>query len=114
MTCESKPNHHYVIKGSVNRVFEKELEVLRSQECHNHLRIDLLYLLHLSDLKKVHYAWSYGHFIEKVQHNNNNNNNNNNPGLVARGGLKSSIPAITHDTFRDGRKGDPQHKCFGK
>ena len=72
-TCESKPNHHYVIKFSVNRVFEKEIEVLRSRECHSHLRNDLLYLLHLSDLKKVHYESSYGHFIEKVQHNNNNN-----------------------------------------
>ena len=38
-----------------------------------------------------------------------NNNNNNNGGLVARGGRKNSIPAISHDTLRDGRKGDPQH-----
>ena len=73
MTCESKPNHHNVTFFSVNRVFEKEIEVLRSRECHSHLRNDLLYLLHLSDLKKVHYESSYGHFIEKVQHNNNNN-----------------------------------------
>ena len=34
--------------------------------------------------------------------------------LVPRGGRKSSIPAISHDTLRDGRKGDPQHKCCGK
>ena len=34
--------------------------------------------------------------------------------LVARGGLKSSIPAIKLDTLRGGRKGDPKHKCCGK
>ena len=34
--------------------------------------------------------------------------------LVPRGGRKSSIPAINHDTLRDGRKGDTQHKCCGK
>ena len=28
---------------------------------------------------------------------------------MARGGRKSSIPAIRHGTLRDGRKGDPQH-----
>ena len=33
--------------------------------------------------------------------------------LVARGGLKSSIPAIKLDTLRGGRKGDPQHECCG-
>ena len=33
---------------------------------------------------------------------------------MARGGLKSSIPATSHDTLRDGRKGDPQHECCGK
>ena len=38
----------------------------------------------------------------------NNNNNNNNVVLVARGGRKSSIPAIRHGTLKDGRKGDPQ------
>ncbi len=32
---------------------------------------------------------------------------------MARGGRKSSIPAISHDTLRDGRKGDPQHECCG-
>ena len=40
----------------------------------------------------------------KVQDNKNNNNG----GLVAPGGRKSSIPAVSHDTLRDGRKGDPQ------
>ena len=44
-----------------------------------------------------------------VQHNNNNNGV-----LVARGGLKSSIPAIKLDTLRGGRKGDPKHECCGK
>ena len=34
--------------------------------------------------------------------------------LVARGGLKSSIPAIKLDTLRGGRKGDPKHECCGK
>ena len=33
---------------------------------------------------------------------------------MARRGLKSLIPAISHDTLRDGRKGDPQHECCGK
>ena len=47
-----------------------------------------------------------------VQHNNNNNNNNDGV-LVARGGLKSSIPAIKLDTLRGGRKAEPQHKCCG-
>ena len=32
---------------------------------------------------------------------------------MARGGWKSSIPAISHDAPRDGRKGDPQHKWCG-
>ena len=63
MTYESKPNHQYATNCSVNRVFEKEMEVFRSQECHNHLQIDVFYLWHLSDLKKVNYASSYGHFI---------------------------------------------------
>ena len=38
--------------------------------------------------------------------------NNNNSGLVARGGWKGSIPASSHDTARDGRKGDPQHEIL--
>ena len=38
----------------------------------------------------------------------------NNAVLVARGGLKSLIPAINLDTLRGRRKGDPQHKCCGK
>ena len=52
----------------------------------------------------------------KVQHPryNNNNNNNNNGVLVARGGLKSLIPAMNLDTLRGRRKVDPQHKCCGK
>ena len=33
---------------------------------------------------------------------------------MARVGRKNSIPAISHDTLRDGRKGDPQHECCGK
>ena len=33
--------------------------------------------------------------------------------LVPRGGQKSSIPAISHDTLRDRRKGDPTTKCCG-
>ena len=28
--------------------------------------------------------------------------------------IRSSRSAISHDTLRDGRKGDPQHKCCGK
>ena len=47
-----------------------------------------------------------------VQHNNYNNNNNG--VLVARGGLKNSIPAIKLDTLRGERKGDPKHECCGK
>ena len=41
-------------------------------------------------------------------------NYNNNVVLVARGGRKSSIPAMNLDTLRGRRKGDPQHKCCGK
>ena len=51
-------------------------------------------------------------FKGELQHNNNNNNNNG--GLVHRGGRESSIPAISHDTLRDGRKGDPQQNVVGK
>ena len=64
LTCESKSNHHYVIFSSVNRVFEKEIEVLRTWDYHKKLQNDLLYLLHLSDLKKLHYESSCGHFTE--------------------------------------------------
>ena len=39
---------------AVNRVFEKYFEGFKLLEYHSHLRHDLLYLLHLSDLKKVH------------------------------------------------------------
>ena len=46
--------------------------------------------------------------------NNNNNNNNNNAVLVARGGWKGQNPAINPRALRDGRKGDPIHKCCGK
>ena len=66
MTCESKPNHQHVIQISIKCVFENKMEVFRSWECHHHLQIDLLYLLHLSDPKKAHYKSSYGHFIEKM------------------------------------------------
>ena len=45
--------------------------------------------------------------------NKNNNNNNINGGLVAWDGRNNSIPAITHDTHRDGSKGYPQRKCVG-
>ena len=41
------------------------------------------------------------------------NNNNNNAVLVARGRLKSLIPAINLDTLTGRRKGNPQHKCCG-
>ena len=33
---------------------------------------------------------------------------------MARGGLKSLIPAMNLDTLRGRRKVDPQHKCWGK
>ena len=49
---------------SVNRVFENYIRVFRSREYHRKIRHDLLYLLHLSDREKVHYASSYGYFIE--------------------------------------------------
>ena len=45
---------------------------------------------------------------------NNNNNNNNNTVLVPRGGGESHFPAIPPRALRDGRKGDPLHKCCGK
>ena len=41
---------------AVNHVFEKEIEGFRSWECRNRHRMDLLYILHLSDPKKVHSA----------------------------------------------------------
>ena len=44
---------------------------------------------------------------------NNNNNNNNNAVLVARGGVESQNPAMNPRALRDGRKGDPIHKCCG-
>ena len=34
--------------------------------------------------------------------------------LVARGGGGTAIPAIPSKAFRDGRKGEPQHKCCGQ
>ena len=34
--------------------------------------------------------------------------------LVPRGGRKRAVLAISVDTFRGGRKGDPQHQCCGK
>ena len=34
--------------------------------------------------------------------------------LVPRGGRKRAVPAMTIDTVRGGRKGDPKHKCCGK
>ena len=40
--------------------------------------------------------------------------NNNNAVLVARGGGETLIPAILARALRDGRKGDPLHKCCGK
>ena len=43
-----------------------------------------------------------------------NNYNYNNAVLVARGGGESQIPAINPRALRDGRKGDPLHKCCGK
>ena len=51
---------------------------------------------------------------EGTTNNNNNNNNNNNAVLVARGGGGTAIPAILPRALRDGRKGDPRHKCCGK
>ena len=41
------------------------------------------------------------------------NNNNRAPG-PAGGGRKRGGPAMTVDTLRGGRKGDPKHKCCGK
>ena len=61
MTCESKSIHCFC---SVNRIFEKEIEVLRGREYADWRRDILLYLLNWSDLKKVHSASSYGHFTE--------------------------------------------------
>ena len=49
--------------------------------------------------------------LRRVQHNYNNYYNG---ALVARGGRKSSIPAMNLDTLRGRRKGDPQHKCCGE
>ena len=52
-------------------------------------------------------------FKSKVQHNNNDNYNNGVPG--AAGGVgKARFQESDLDTLRDGRKGDPQHKCCGK
>ena len=39
---------------AVNRVFERYFEVFKLREYHSHLWHDLLYLLNLSDHKKVH------------------------------------------------------------
>ena len=49
-------------------------------------------------------------FKSKVE--NNNNNNSGVPG--AAGGVgKARFQQSDLDTLRDGRKGDPQHKCCG-
>ena len=53
-----------------------------------------------------------GFSLCKVQHNNNNNNNNGVPG--GTGGSEKLNSTPRHDTLRDGRKGDPQHKCCGE
>ena len=34
--------------------------------------------------------------------------------LGPRGGRKRAVPAISVDTLRGGRKGDPQHRVVGK
>ena len=34
--------------------------------------------------------------------------------LGPRGGRKKAVPAISVDTLRGGRKGDPQHRVVGK
>ena len=44
-----------------------------------------------------------------TQHNNNNNKRC----AGAPRGSEKTIPAISHDTLRGRRKGDPQHKCCG-
>ena len=62
----AEPNNVKILRGrhpanprshancAVNRVFEKYFEGFKLREYHSHLRHDLLYLLNLSDLKKVH------------------------------------------------------------
>ena len=62
----AEPKHVQILRGrhaanprshanfAVNRVFEKDFEGFKLLEYHSHLWHDLLYLLHLSDLKKVH------------------------------------------------------------
>ena len=55
----------------MKRVFEKEIEVFRGWEYAGRHRINLLYLLNLSNVKKVHSVYVFDHFIA----NNNNSNN---------------------------------------
>ena len=52
---------------AVNLVFEKEIEGFRSWECRIRHRINLLYILHLSNPKKVHSALVLGSLIAKIE-----------------------------------------------
>ena len=97
-------------------------EGFRRWECQNRNQHDLLYLLVVSNPRNVQFStnkiilppMSYIAFVEaKIALCSDNRlpeNNNNHRDLVP-GGRKSSIPAISHDTLRDGRKGD---KIVGK
>ena len=86
----------------------------------NELRITLL---SKNELRIYHIHIPYTYTIYHVCHGerttgggdkNHNNNNNNNTVLVPRGGGESHFPAIPPRALRDGRKGDPLHKCCGK
>ena len=50
----------------MNRVFGKEIEVFRGWEYAGRHRINLLYLLNLSNVKKVHSMYVFDHFIANV------------------------------------------------
>ena len=51
--------------------------------------------------------------MERKNKINNVNYYNRVPG-VAGGGRTKFVPAISVDTLRGGRKGDPQHECCEK
>ena len=57
-------------------------------------------------------------YIERERENgkkkNNSNDYNRIPGAAGGGGRKRAVPALSVNTLRGGRKGDPTHKVVGE
>ena len=81
----------------------------------NELRITIyIFHIHIPYIMYVMERGQQGEGTTTKKQNHNNNNNNNNTVLVPRGGGESHFPVIPPRALRDGRKGDPLHKCCGK